>query len=303
MYDYIKREVNYEVISQRETNLFTEKYLKYNSPYSHIPYEETKFIYAYLFEPKRRVLGNLLFLHGMGDKNLKFLMYFPVQFAKRGIRTLVMILPYHFERTPKGIRSGEHVLKGNILRNFEFSVVDTRFSLDLLRQMGTEPLFIMGVSFGGMIATITMAFEKDVRKGVFIVTGGNFYYITWESIVTKVLRRNYEEDKSCSKEKCFKFHTKFKEFIDEIDSPYRIDSTTPPKDCFLYEPLTFAKFLRNREILMFGAMFDIFIPRESTLSLWRELGKPELIWLPTGHLTMILFKKKIFNKSFDFLNK
>ena len=303
MYDYTKRKVDYEVISRRENPFYVEEYIKYESPYRYKKYKETNFIYSYLFTPKGRVKGNLLFLHGMGDKNLKFLLYFPKELAKRGIRTLAMILPYHFDRTPKGMRSGEYILKGNILRNFEFCVVDTRFSFDLLRELGNEPLSIMGVSFGGMIATIAMAFEKDVKKGILVVTGGNFYYTTWESVVTKVLRKSYEEDKTCSKEKCFEIHKGFKDFIDSIKSVNEISEDMGVKDCFLYDPLTFAKFLKDREILMFGAKFDIFIPKESTLSLWRELGKPELVWLPTGHLSMILLRKKILNKTLAFLDE
>ena len=301
MYKYIKRKIDYEILSKKDDRFYIEEYIKYESPYRYKKYEETKFIYSYLFTPKSKVKGNLLFLHGMGDKNLKFLMYFPKEFAKNGIRTLVTILPYHFERTPKGMKSGEYILKENVLKNFEFSVVDTRYSLNLLRQLGDEPLSIMGVSFGGMIATISMAFEKDVEKGILVVTGGNFYYITWESIVTKVLRKSYEEDKTCSKKKCFKIHKNFRDFIDNLNSLDELDKKKPIKDCFLYDPLTFAKFLKERKILMFGAKFDVFIPKESTLSLWRELGEPELVWFPTGHLSIILLRKKILNKSLKFL--
>ncbi|MCL5032926.1 MAG: hypothetical protein M1542_06775 [Thermotogae bacterium] len=56
----------------------------------------------------------------------------------------------------------------------------------------------VGFSFGGIVSTITMALDKRIEKGVFVVTGENYEYITWKSIATRVLRVSYEENKFCT---------------------------------------------------------------------------------------------------------
>ena len=54
---------------------------------------------------------------------------------------------------------------------------------------------------------------------------------------------------------------------------------------------------------MFSAIFDMFIPRKSTIELWEEIGKPELPWLFSGHLSSILYKRKIARHVLTFLTK
>ena len=274
------------------------------SPYP-TEYKETSGIVLHTFDGGTR--GTLLFIHGLGKRNIKFLTYFPKWFAKKGFSSALMILPYHFERTPNGVESGELFLNttdNSILRSrFEHSVVDALTSLDYLRDRFGYPLYLMGYSFGGMISTIAAAFRKDLSGLSLVVTGGNFLHITWNSVVTKVFRVQYEQNQECDVEKCRYWHSEdnFYKYIREIRSP-KIELDKAPMACYEYDPLVFAKFVKSPTV-MFTAAFDIFIPHKSSDELFKLLGssRKKRYVIPSGHLTSYaIFRKFIASRTLEF---
>ncbi|MFW6122317.1 MAG: hypothetical protein ACOC80_15655 [Petrotogales bacterium] len=60
-----------------------------------------------------RSKSNIIFLHGTGQKNLKHLSWFIRNLPKYGFSGIMMILPYHFDRTPVGYKSGELFMETN----------------------------------------------------------------------------------------------------------------------------------------------------------------------------------------------
>ena len=248
----------------------------------------------------------LLFIHGLGTNNLKYLKWFPKQFAKNGYNSAMMILPYHFERTPQGYKSGELFLSttsNEILRSrFEHSIVDALTSINYLKDAFSDDIYLMGFSFGGFVSLMSAAINNEIKGLSLAVTGGNFYYITWKSFVTKTLRVQYEENKECNPKRCFEIHKNYDSYIDSLNGP-NIEIDKAPMPCFEYDPSTFAKFIKAPTI-NFRALFDIFIPKKSTMDLYNRLQcKKELYSIPSGHLTSYLFKKRIFNKTINFFEK
>jgi pimeloyl-ACP methyl ester carboxylesterase len=245
--------------------------------------------------------GNIIFLHGTGQKNLKHLLWFIKNMPEYGFSGTMMILPYHFDRTPIGYKSGELFMETNakLLRNrFENAVVDTLTTVNYLKQFD-KPIYIMGYSFGGFIAVISASLCKDIKKLSLVVTGGNFYHITWKSFATKVLRVKYEEDETCNKKKCFQLHNnEFRDYLKDLEKP-EIEVDSAPKGCFEYDPLTFAKFV-DQPTILFEAIFDIFIPKASSQELNKALPNSRLHRLPTGHLSSILFKKNVLKKTVEY---
>ncbi|AKI97439.1 alpha/beta hydrolase family protein [Kosmotoga pacifica] len=285
------------VLGERRIDGGTELILKSNFPSK---YPENNNIFMEFYSASQ-AKGTVLFIHGTGQKNLKYLRWFAKHFPDFSLNGALMVLPYHFSRTPTGYRSGELFMEteSDKLRDrFENAVVDALTCIEYLKDIKT-PVFLMGYSFGGFIATITAALSKEVKKLSLVVTGGNFYHITWKSFATKVLRIKYEEDGSCDVEKCWKYHYEdYPKFMKTLDSP-RVKLSSAPISCFEYDPLTFAPFVKQ-SVLMFGALFDIFIPRKSTLELYKAFPNGELHWLPTGHLTSIIYKYSILKKTARF---
>jgi|YelNatPaOPRAMG01_1025707.scaffolds.fasta_scaffold56016_2 dienelactone hydrolase len=245
--------------------------------------------------------GAIVFIHGTGQKNFEPLMYYPKRFSQDGYTTIMPVLPYHFERTPLGQKSGIAFIKGTdvqLATRFDQAVTDVITCVDYLENIGFKNIYIMGFSFGGMVSTITMALDKRIEKGVFVVTGGNYEYITWKSIATRVLRISYEENKSCNPKECEKKHKLFGKAIINFTSLTMLKDMPP---CFTYDPSLFAKFILPRKTLFFTAMFDFFIPRKSSDDLWERMGKPKRYVIPSGHLSAhLFFKHFILNKSLAF---
>ncbi|MBM7559584.1 alpha/beta hydrolase [Marinitoga litoralis] len=273
--------------------------LKSNYP---CEFSESKKIPLYIYDSKSD--KTLLFIHGLGTKNIKYLKWFPENFAKNGYNSALMVLPYHFERTPEGYKSGELFLSttnNDILRSrFEHSVVDILTSLNYLEERFKTDIYLMGFSFGGMVSTIAAAFKNDIKGLSLAVTGGNFYHITWKSFVTGVLRVQYEENKECNPEKCLNYHiNEYPEYIRNLNEP-KIELDKSPIACFEYDPSTFAKFVKSPTI-MFRALLDIFIPKKSTLDLYERINtRKELYNIPSGHLSSYVFRKYILKKTISF---
>ncbi|WGS64624.1 alpha/beta hydrolase [Marinitoga aeolica] len=276
--------------------------LKSNYP---CEYPESSKIPLYIYDAKSD--KTLLFIHGLGTRNLKYLKWFPENFAKNGYNSALMILPYHFDRTPKGHKSGELFLSTTdnyILRSrFEHSVVDILTTLNYLKERFKTDLYLMGFSFGGMVSTIAASLREDIKGLSLAVTGGNFYHITWKSFVTGVLRVQYEENKECNPEKCLNYHLKeYPEYLNSLKKP-EIELDKAPIACFEYDPLTFAKFIKS-PVIIFRALFDIFIPKKSTLDLYEKIKtQKELYTIPTGHLSSYLYRKYILKKTISFFKK
>ncbi|MBT1247689.1 MULTISPECIES: lysophospholipase [unclassified Thermosipho (in: thermotogales)] len=268
-------------------------------------YKESSRLPLYLYESKNKIKGVLLFIHGLGTNNLKYLKWFPRNFSEFGYNSALMVLPYHFERTPKGYKSGQLFLSTTdnptLRSRFEHAVVDVLTSLNYLKKVYGRDIYLMGFSFGGMVSTIAASFSRDIKGLSLCVTGGNFYYITWKSFVTKVLRVQYEQNKECNPQKCADYHGKeFLKYISNLKTP-AIEIDSAPIACYEYDPIVFAKFV-TAPVIMFRALFDVFIPKKSTVELFNNFGslKKEIHSLPSGHLSSYIFKKRILKLTMRF---
>ncbi len=245
----------------------------------------------------------VVFVHGTGQKNFEPLQYYPKFFSEHGYTTIMPVLPYHFERTPNGKKSGIAFIKGTdveLAERFDQAVSDVLTCVDYLEKIGFEEVNIMGFSFGGMISTIAMAIENRIKKGILAVTGGNYEYITWKSVATKILRVSYEENKACNPQECALKHANFDSMAKKFNS---LEDLKKMPVCFTYDPSIFAHLIPPRKTLFFKAAFDPFIPNKSSNDLWERLEKPKRYVLLSGHLSAhLIFKKFIARKSLDFFN-
>lgn len=257
----------------------------------------------FLFKTPNSKKG-VIFIHGTGQRNLEHLKYYPKRFSQAGYSTLMPILPYHFDRTPNGQKSGLSFIEGDdkaLARKFDQAVTDVLTCVDYLENDGVQEIYIVGFSFGGMIATISMAIDKRIKRGSLIVTGGNYEYITWHSVATKLLRVNYEDSKICTPSICNIKHRIFEQTIAEFKDLQDLEKMHP---CFTYDPSLFAKFIKPENVIFFEALFDIFIPKKSSRDLWKKLGMPKRYELFAGHLTShLFFKKFIANKTLEFFER
>lgn len=56
------------------------------------------------------------------------------------------------------------------------------------------------------------------------------------------------------------------------------------------DPLAYAKFVDPSRIVMMEAMFDRALPKSTREILWKHLGKPKRIKVPSSHVSWLPFQ-------------
>ena len=126
-----------------------------------------------------------------------------------------------------------------------------------------------GVSLGGILAATTLAQEPLARAGFFVMAGGG---------LADSLRDSQDGDLVRFRERIFEA----KLFADGDELARRARAYTDPVD-----PLTWADRIEPEQVLLVSARFDRVIGPDRTEALWRALGRPRWLVVPTGHYQLV----------------
>jgi predicted esterase len=289
-------------------NLEIENYTNYTLLKFDTVYEpdipESKKIYVYKYNSENP-LGRLIFLHGIGNGHIPYLMWFAEKFSKMGLETYFLIHPYHKERAKPNWKGGEpfyHHSPAHCVVRFHQAVKDVRRTIDLIEEIENKlPIGIMGFSFGGMIATISMALDKRIKAGVLSFTGGDWRWINWYSPYLEPVREGYKKysnEWGCKDEtKCVKLREESFNKLNELKNINEIFSLKP--GCFHYDPISYAKFV-DQPVLFFKGMFDKIMPKNASNNLYNKLQHARKVTIPSGHKSSYFFRRVIARKSLHF---
>ena len=151
-------------------------------------------------------------------------------------------------------------------------VIDARRGLDWwLAQPGIDAgrVGVVGISMGGIYATLLMAADPRVRAGVFVITGGN---------IADLIAQVHEEE------------------VEDFRAPLLLQGMT--LDALAREahrqfddidPVAHAGAIDPARALMVTAIFDKVVPRPNSDALYRAMNRPRRVLIPTGHYTSVLF--------------
>ena len=287
VYKYKKIETLPKIEKVSEEEKFSEFEVSFKSVVE-LPIKNVNTAYAYYFKPKKATTNKLCIItHGHGSRGRTATLYFAKGLAENGIPSVFLVLPFHGKRQVNGIVEGEgaFVLDSvGMLMRFRQSVIDMRTIADFA-EMGIfgnpNKVYILGLSFGGMVSVITMGVDKRFKKGVFILTGGDLEGIFWKSFSMRVMRQYvYAISKS-------------QDVSGEHGEYANIDS--------LYDPLTFAKFIAPRRVTMFNGYMDPIIPHFASGKLYERIKTANLTYLPVGHGTILVFRKFMLSRIVKFL--
>lgn len=266
--------------------------------------EESKRIYVYNFQPEKP-WANLIFLHGIGNGNIPYLLWFGKYFQRHGVETFFMVLPYHEKRAKPDWSGGEPFFSPSPMycsKRFHEAIKDVRRTLDYIDLHSRAPTSIMGFSFGGMIATMCLALDKRLKNGILAFAGGDWRWINWHSPYTESLRENYAKygnEYGCKDEQnCIANRAESMQKIGKLDKIDDIFSLYPA--CFHYDPLSYAQFVQQ-PVLFFQGVFDKIIPRKSSQLLLSKLPHARRIIVPSGHKSSYLFRRFIAQSTIRFL--
>jgi dienelactone hydrolase len=151
-------------------------------------------------------------------------------------------------------------------------VIDARRLIGWLAtrpEVDRERIAVAGVSLGGILAANTLAQEPLVRAGFFVMAGGG---------LPEILRDSQDPDLVQFRERAFAAQL----FTDGEDLARQARRYTDPID-----PLSWADRIAPEQVLLISARFDQVIAPERTEALWRALGRPRWLTVPTGHYQLV----------------
>ncbi len=185
----------------------------------------------------------------------------------------------------------------NFFKQGTFDIIKT---VNILINIGYNEISIIGISLGSMFSIMAMALDDRIKKGVFLLAGGDHSILTWKSPAMYKTRESYKK-KGITRERCLRARTLLSAFTESVKKgriPFDIKSNIV---CLYFDPLTFAPLIDPKKVLMVNALFDMIIPRKSTIRLHNALEKPKIIWLPATHLNLYRFKNRIISYIKSFL--
>jgi len=228
-----------------------------------------------------------ILVHGMGDHSVIPCRLLTHSLLKREVACFIPYLTIHSKRIPKAMRANmPYLTPPEWFQSYQVSVVDIRQIIDWAysrTELDTKQITTLGISFGGFVSAIAMGIDKRIKAGIFIVTGGNSSKISWLSKDSQY-RKRYPRTES----EYLEIQSSYARYLKDT-SDKGLDNVTPDNQSFLTDPLTFARYLKGRPILMINALWDRYIPRETVTELWQACGQPAIKWIPSGHSSIWLW--------------
>ncbi|MDR7857285.1 alpha/beta hydrolase [Tissierella sp.] len=272
-------------------------YIRYDSLYEN-PAPGTEKVEFYNFQPKGNIRASTLILHGLGSRNIKFLLWLGPHLASVGVNTSILILPGNYTRVEDNSTSGSSFLYPDVDKMFRFwehSVVDTLSTIDVLEQLGhwKSNNILLGYCLGGMISTMVSTLDNRISHTLFMTTGGHIPKILHESPATAYVRKifaNGTKDKYdlYDKDNLYKiYESQFPQVqnmsLDEIVNSQDIHPL------FKIDPISYAHLLDMKKVTFVDALFDTTLPIASRNILFKEMEGSNRKVLPISHVNWLPF--------------
>ena len=168
---------------------------------------------------------------------------------------------------------------------FKQTVLDNRQILDYLverEEVDSDRLGCLGLSLGGIRASMIAGVDERLKCTVMGLAGGSIADINMLSDKKEI--RQYKE-----------------ELIGMGISSEIIYAELSDK--VITDPLRLAQYIDARNVLMLTAMFDRVVPRKCCNQLRNAMGKPETVYLLSGHYSSFLYLPYAERKSLDFFKE
>jgi dienelactone hydrolase len=187
--------------------------------------------------------------------------------ATRGTAALFLKMPYYGERRQEGSSARMISMDPHeTARGMTQAVLDVRQAAGWLAaqdEIDGGQIGILGISLGGITAALATSIEPRITKACLILAGGDMGEVAWQSTELTELRERWTAGG----------HTKQELF--ELLRPV--------------DPVTYARPVAGRKILMLNASQDEVVPPACTKALWRAFGEPEIVWWEAGHYTALRY--------------
>ena len=199
-------------------------------------------------------------------------------YARRGISTAVMTLPYHRERRHPGKCVGGPFVNDDARRQrqaLEQAVADVGQVVTWLREqplVDPERIGITGISLGALITHLAMGKDPRLVAGVAMLGGGNLPCVQEHrpGLVQHRLGGLLDNEEL------------------ELMAPV--------------DPMNYADENQPRQVLMFEGARDWIFPPHCVEGFWKALGRPPIIWLDAGHIVPVRIEASAARTSAAYLH-
>lgn len=297
-FSYIKKKVDFVKGYILKGSFYRCSYIRYKSLYRN-PAPGTENVELYNFEPRGKTQASVLILHGLGSRNIKFMLWLGTHLASVGVNSTIIILPGNYTRVEDKSVSGRSYIWPDIKVMYQFwehAVVDVRSTIDLLQQekLWNENNCVVGYCLGGMISSIVASMDKRINQTIFMTTGGNIPKIMHESHVTAFARRLFEKGYGKeyyinNKEKLYEIYNNQFNSVKNM-SLLEILRSEDLHPFFRIDPISYAHLLEKKRVTFIDALFDETLPFKSRIQLFKEMKGSTRYIIPTTHINWLPFE-------------
>lgn len=275
--------IQFEPWHEIESDEFSKVYdLSFPSAYqSRYPENDTVRVRAYMPTDSIGTVPSVVLLHYWGATDLRLEAQIGRELNGKGIAAIVMTLPFHMSRTPKGTRSGELALQADpesLIASMTQSILDLRRTVDWIE---TKPEFdksrigLAGTSLGGIVGSLGFGIEERFKLGSFVLAGADLAGILWNSSRV-VSQREEMRQRGFTEEK-------LRTALSVI------------------EPANYLRASSARPTLVIAASLDTVVPPANSRKLIELLNDPTVVWLSTGHFGGALVRGRIVRTVANFI--
>jgi hypothetical protein len=272
---YPKTHVMYSETLLEDKDAYIVRRIEFESTHNVIPVPHTIRMDYYALKNVENA-PVILVLPILGGKNV-IANIFARYFAENGYATVIV----HRQREYREIADIEQVnptLHQMVIDHMQaLDWIETRNELDASR------IGVFGVSMGAIKAAMLTPLDPRIKAAVLGLLGGDIAYLLAYSTERGIRRNrsNYIEQTGFTAE----------ELYDHLRAEITCD------------PIRFAPYLNPADVLMFLAWFDTSVPYSRGKALWRAAGRPEVVYLVSGHLSAYFYLPYVRAKALSFFNR
>lgn len=181
--------------------------------------------------------------------------------AQHGVAGMVVYMAHYGPRRPPN--SDVRLLSTNVPKTLEGvkqTVLDVRCAVAWLAsrsEFDADNIGIVGTSLGSLVGAVVAANEPRVKNVCLLLTGGGLVDAYYDHPQVKPYRP----------------------IVDVLGGKFTLRLLIDPVD-----PITYAKQLKNKNLLMICASRDDIVPPSAAKVLWEKCGKQRIVWVDATHV-------------------
>jgi len=187
--------------------------------------------------------------------------------AQHGVAGMVVYMAHYGPRRPEG--GSTRLISTNIPKSIEGvkqTVVDVRCAVAWLasrpEQFDANNLGLVGTSLGSLVGAVVAANEPRIKNVCLLLPGGG------------LVDAYYDHPQAAP----------YRPLLDLLGGRFTLKLLISPVD-----PITYAKQLKGKNLLMLCASRDDIVPPSAARVLWEATGKQKIVWYDATHVGIAAF--------------